>query len=359
MDNDALQLFEETLARYNRERYDASQWRDYGCLPQGYSPERWAELQAMGCFELLRPEGDDHAAPLADLLPLYAAAGEALWREPLATVFAEPVAVIAQVADPALRRTLLDGLISGERPLGYAHRETGGLDRNTTTATRCAAGWRLDGDKAMVVGVDVCTGFLVSAIDAERGVPAMFLVDAAAPGVQLQRYRSIDDGIAADLRFEQTPAEWLCDGGAAIAAADARSVILAATEALGIMRGANRDSTEYLRERRQFGQPLLGFQALQHRLVEMLMRQRECESLVASVAEAFDHAAPTLSRQVLVLRVAVARALRHITREAVQLHGGMGVTQELRIGRYYRRALMLDSLHGTADEALDALSEHP
>ncbi|WP_439641942.1 acyl-CoA dehydrogenase [Nevskia sp.] len=358
MDNDALQLFEETLARYNRERYDAGQWRDYGHLPQGHSPERWAELQAMGCFELLRPEDDDHAAPLADLLPLYAAAGEALWREPLATVFAEPVAVIDQVADPARRRALLEGLITGAQLLGYAHRETGGKGI-ATTASRCAAGWRLDGDKAMVIGVDICGGFLVSAIEAERGQPAMFLVDAAAPGLRLQRYRSLDDGIAADLHFAQTPAEWLCDGAAAIAAADARSVILAAAEALGMMRGANRDSTEYLRERRQFGQPLLGFQALQHRLVEMLMRQRECEALVASVAEAFDHAAPALSRQVLVLRVQVARALRHITREAVQLHGGMGVTQELRIGRYYRRALMLDSLHGTADEALDALSEHP
>ncbi|MGQ3055806.1 MAG: acyl-CoA dehydrogenase [Nevskia sp.] len=358
MDNDALQLFEETLARYNRERYDAGQWRDYGRLPQGHSPERWAELQAMGCFELLRPEDDEHAAPLADLLPLYAAAGEARWREPLATVFAEPVAVIGQVGDPARRRALLEGLISGAQPLGYAHRETGG-EGIATTASRCAAGWRLDGDKAMVIGADICNGFLVSAIDAERGLPAMFLVDAAAPGLHLQRYRTIDDGVAADLRFEQTPAEWLCDGTAAIAAADARGVILAAAEALGMMRGANRDSTEYLRERRQFGQPLLGFQALQHRLVEMLMRQRECEALVASVAEAFDHAAPALSRQVLVLRVQVARALRHITREAVQLHGGMGVTQELRIGRYYRRALMLDSLHGTADQALDALSEHP
>jgi len=364
MDNDALHLFEETLARYNRERYDAVQWSDYGRLPQGQAPERWAELQAMGCFELLQPEDDERAAPLADLLPLYAAAGEALWREPLATVFAEPVAVINQLADLDQRRTLLDGLISGERPLGYAHRETadGAADAIATTATASTAasgaGWRLSGDKAMVIGADVCAGFLVSAIDAARGAPAMFLVDAAAPGLQLQRYRCIDDGIAADLHFDQVPAQRLCDGAAAITAANARGTILAAAEALGIMRGANRDSTEYLRERRQFGQSLLGFQALQHRLVEMLMRQRECEALVAAVAEAFDHASPTLPRQVLVLRVAVARALRHITREAVQLHGGMGVTQALRIGRYYRRALMLDSLHGTADQALEALSEH-
>ncbi|MDH4459345.1 MAG: acyl-CoA dehydrogenase [Nevskia sp.] len=364
MDNDALHLFEETLARYNRERYDAVQWSDYGRLPPGHAPERWAELQAMGCFELLQPEDDARAAPLADLLPLYAAAGEALWREPLATVFAEPVAVIAQLADLDQRRTLLDGLISGERPLGYAHRETadGAADAIATTATASTAasgvGWRLSGDKAMVIGADVCAGFLVSAIDAARGAPAMFLVDAAVPGLQLQRYRCIDDGIAADLHFDQVPAQRLCDGAAAINVANARGTILAAAEALGIMRGANRDSTEYLRERRQFGQSLLGFQALQHRLVEMLMRQRECEALVAAVAEAFDHASPTLPRQVLVLRVAVARALRHITREAVQLHGGMGVTQALRIGRYYRRALMLDSLHGTADQALEALSEH-
>ncbi len=359
MDAESQALFAEMLDRYNRDRYDSSQWSEYGESPQGHAPVLWSEMQTMGWFELLRPDDSRAAAPLADLLPLFAAAGEALWREPIGNVFAEPVAVIAAMDDGNCRRELLDGLITGERSLAYAHREPGDgwSGEIATTATKTAAGYALDGRKTMVVGAAACAAFLVSAVDSDAQTTALFLVEANAPGLSVQRYRTIDDLVAADLDFGNTPAERLCSGVPAIQQASARGAILAAAESLGIMRGANRDSTEYLRERKQFGQALLGFQALQHRLVEMHMRQHECEALVASVAEAFDDQAPDLDRQLLALRVQVSRALRHITREAVQLHGGMGVTQALRIGRYYKRALMLDSLHGTADWALEALSE--
>jgi len=359
MDAESQTLFAEMLARYNRDCYDASQWAEYGLSPQGHAPALWSEMQAMGWFELLRSDDSRASAPIADLLPLFASAGEALWREPIGSVFAEPAAVITAMDDGERRRELLEGLISGERPLAYAHREPG--DRWSgeiaTTATKTADGYALDGNKTMVVGDAAGTAFLVSAIDPEMQAPALFLVEASARGLSAQRYRTLDDLVAADLSFSHTPAERLCNGCPAIQRAHARGAILAAAESLGIMRGANRDTTEYLRERKQFGQALLGFQALQHRLVEMCMRQHECEALVASVAEAFDDQTPDLDRQLLVLRVQVSRALRHIVREAVQLHGGMGVTQALRIGRYYKRALMLDSLHGTADWALEALSE--
>ncbi len=359
MDSESQALFEATLARYIHGCYDASQWAEYGQSPEGYSPTLWLEMQAMGWFELLRPDDGPGIAPLADLLPLYSAAGEALWREPIGTVFAEAAAAAACADDPGRGQELLAGLISGERPLACAHREPGDgwSGEIAATATRTADGYSLTGHKAMVVGVDACSAFLVSAVEAETGNTGLFLVDARAPGLSLQRYRTLDDLVAADLSFEQTAAEKLCSGSAATRRAQARGAILAAAEALGIMRGANRDSTEYLRERKQFGQALLGFQALQHRLVEMRMRQHECVALVASLAEAYDDGAPDLDRQLLVLRVQVSRALRHITGEAIQLHGGMGVTQALRIGRYYRRALMLDSLHGSADWALQALSE--
>ena len=359
MDAESQALFAEMLERYNRDHYDASQWSEYGQSPQGHAPVQWAGMQAMGWFELLRPDDGRAAAPLADLLPLFAAAGEALWREPIGSVFAEPVAVIAAMDDGARRRELLEGLISGDRPLAYAHREPGdgGSGSVAATATKTAAGYALDGRKAMVVGAAACTAFLVSAIDPDTQAAALFLVEANAPRLSVQRYRTVDDLVTADLDFGHTPVERLCSGVPAIRQARARGAILAAAESLGIMRGANRDTTEYLRERKQFGQALLGFQALQHRLVEMHMRRHECEALVASTAEAFDDPAPDLDRQLLVLRVQVSRALRHITREAVQLHGGMGVTHALRIGRYYKRALMLDSLHGTADRALEALIE--
>ena len=354
MDAESLSLFEDSLRRYNGARLAAAHTVD--------NAGRWRELQAMGWFELLRPEDEQQVlAPLADLLPLFIAAGEAQWSEPIANVFGEPAAIVAATDEASRRRALLEGLISGERPLGYAHREPGDgwSNRIATQARRTAGGDRLDGRKAMVVGADTCAAFLVTAIDSASDSSAVFLVDAAAPGLVEQRYRTIDGRVAADLEFSDTPAERLCAGEAAIRDAQVRGALLAAAESVGIMRGASRDTTEYLRERKQFGQALLGFQALQHRLVEMRMREHESSALLQAVAEAHDQRSTSLPRQLLALRVQVARALRLVTREAIQLHGGMGVTEELRIGRWYRRGLMLDSLHGTAEAALDALSQHP
>jgi len=360
MDADVQALFEESLSRFNRERYAPAQWAEYGRCAEGFSPQVWSEMERLGWFELLSPDEDGATAPLAHLLPLFKAAGEALWREPIATVFGEAVAAVAASENAERRSGLFAGLVKAARPLGFAHREPGdGWSRSAldTCARKAGTRYLLKGCKTMVAGDGACAAFVVSAVVADVADTALFLVDAHAPGLTVQRYRTIDDRMAADLRFVDTPADLLCSSGPVLRRAQARGAILAAAESVGIMRGAIDATREHLRQRQQFGQSLLHFQALQHRLVEMLMRMHESAALVDAAAEAFDDDAPALERQLLVLRAQLAGALRHITREAVQLHGGMGVTEELRIGRYYKRALMLDSLYGTSEWALDALAQ--
>lgn len=358
MDTDLLRLFEDSLERFNRERYSPAQLvaRSREASGIGLLPE----MAEMGWFELLRGGADDEpaASSVVPLLPLFRAAGEGAWREPLSCVLGAS-AVVASRTDAATRReSLLDGLVSANALLAYAAREMDdGWHRAgiTTVARREADGHVLDGHKIAVMDVESYAAIIVLAVDAQTKRPGYFLVAPDAAGLERRSASSIDGRGLSDLELTSVPAEYLCTGDHAARAEDWEA-ILGAAEAVGIMRGANRDTAAYLRERRQFGRPLLDFQVLQHRLVEMHLLERETDALLRTTAEAYDADAPGLARRLLVLRAQASRALRQVTREAVQMHGGMGVTQETRVSHYYRRALMLDSLHGSEEAALDRLA---
>jgi alkylation response protein AidB-like acyl-CoA dehydrogenase len=361
MDNDLLALFEDGLQRFNRERYSPAQLVAYTREAAGDSSQRWSEMAGMGWFELLRADaedGADAADSVARLLPIFRAAGEGLWREPVACALGESAVVAAHVSAPGRRAALVEGLVSGAHPLAYAARESGdGWSRAQvlTQARKNGEGHALQGKKIAIAGYERCAGFVVLAQSPELSAGAFFLVQRDAPGLELLPYKSVEGRWIADLQMNGTPAEYLCPAEIA-ERAEAWGAILAAAEAVGIMRGANADTTEYLLQRRQFGRALLSFQVLQHRLVEMHMLERETDALLQATAEAFDTGAPAMRRRLLMLRAQSSRALRQVTREAVQMHGGMGVTQETRVSHYYRRALMLDSAYGAEDWALEQLA---
>lgn len=358
MDHDLLALFEDGLRRFNRERYSAALLVQYAQAGTPYSAELWAEMRELGWFEALRGDDGRAVAPLSAIVPIFRAAGEGLWREPVAAVLGEAAAVLAQMPDTERRAALLEGLISGAAPLVCASREAGdgwGAAAIGTLVRRGPRGPLLQGCKRVLADAESAAGYLVLARDADTQRTAFYRVERGAPGVLLQACRAVDGRGIATLHLADVEASEICPGEAA-PRASAWAAILAAAEAVGIMRGANADTAEYLRQRRQFGRPLLSFQVLQHRLVEMHMLERETDALLMATVEAFDADAPALPRRLLVLRAQASRALRQVTREAVQMHGGMGVTEELRIAHYYRRALVLDSLHGSEDWALQSLA---
>lgn len=358
MDAESTALFEESLQRFNREHYApahvVAREREGATDAHG----RWNEIAGMGWFELLRDGEAASGGPAIEaIVPLMRAAGEGLWREPVCTVLGAGAVLALQADDAGWRETLLDGLASGTDPIAVAGHEAGDgwcRDHVRTIARRRDAGIVLDGIKLAVRGSTVSPHYAVLAADGDTGT-AWYLVARDAPGLTLEHYAGADGRPLSTLRLEAVPARRLC-AGEVTARAEAWSSILAAAESVGIMRGATADTAEYLRQRKQFGRPLLSFQVLQHRLVEMHMLARETDAVLHATACAYDAGSPDLARRVLVLRAQAAGALRHVTREAVQLHGGMGVTRELRIGHYYRRALMLDSLHGSEEWALERLA---
>lgn len=348
-----LVMFEDALKRFNRERYAPAQLVEYA--RRGGCREHWREMAELGWFELALAEQGRPA--LVPLLCLYRAAGEGLWREPIHGVFGEAALAASSADDPVLRQRLSEGLASGDAPLAFADRERGAQDHaNTpnTSARRHGEGYILTGNKVAVIDDPGCAGYLVMARDLESGRAACYRVEPRAQGLEIDRYTTAEGRALADLHLDQVAAQFVCDREA-MELVGHWGALLAAAECTGIMRGALQDTIDYLHQRRQFGRALIEFQALQHRLADMRMLLRETEALLDEIAENLDAGRPADPRSLLSLRAQTSRAVRHVTREAVQMHGGMGVTQECRVSHYYRRALTLDSLHGSEGWALEQL----
>ncbi|ALH81667.1 acyl-CoA dehydrogenase family protein [Sphingopyxis macrogoltabida] len=250
---------------------------------------------------------------------------------------------------PALPAAVIATLAWAEPAMRY---DFAGIE---THARRDGDGWRLDGTKA-VVGWAAETDVLLVAARTGGDALSLFRIDPArTAGLRLSPYRTIDRHPAADLIFEgqALPAEALIgpEGGALDLLEEARDRALAllAAEAVGLLDSLLEQTIAYTGQRRQFGQPIAGFQALQHRMVDMYL---ECELVRSSAwlaVEALGEAAPDRARAVSSAMVNVARACRFVGQQAIQLHGGMGMTDELPVGHYVKRAMAIEVLWADSD----------
>jgi alkylation response protein AidB-like acyl-CoA dehydrogenase len=261
-------------------------------------------------------------------------------------------ALLPQLADGTARVVLAAGEADSRQA----------LEAVTTTATRSGNGWGLNGAKVVVAGAPDADWLLVTARTAEsprdvRGV-SLFLVPADAPGVSRHDYRLIDGLPAADIALAavQLPADALLgeDGAALPLLEHARDEGIAAlcAEAAGLTRKMLADTVAYTKERKQFGQPLASFQALQHRMVDMFIAVEQATSAAYLAALNLDADAATRARAVAAAKATVADAVRFVGQNAVQLHGGMGMTDELAVGHYFRRATAIEQQFGAADHHL-------
>jgi alkylation response protein AidB-like acyl-CoA dehydrogenase len=253
---------------------------------------------------------------------------------------------------------VLERLAAGDAIVALAAAEAGSGDdwhQISTTARRDGDDWVLDGAKIVAVAAPLATHLLITATTPAG--PTLFLVDVseAPSGLELHSYRTIDDRRAADITLTglRVPAGALLgDDGQAWPSLDrARDEGAAAVcaEAVGCMRKVLADTVEYSKQRHQFGQPIGGFQVLQHRMVDMYM---EVEQTVAAVYLAvlnLDADASTRARAVSAAKATIGRAARFVGENAVQLHGGMGMTEELAIGHYFKRLTAVQYEFGSTD----------
>ena len=257
---------------------------------------------------------------------------------------------------------LLPGLVDGSIQLAYAGLEPGrryALAPETTTAQSHAEGWVLNGAKCVVFGAATAHRLIVSARIADGA--SLFIVDPKAPGVTLNPSRTVDGQRVADVTLAgvQLASDALLgpQGGAlpAIEEATDFATALLCAEAIGAMQYANEATLEYLKTRKQFGAPIGANQVLQHRMVEMVIFTEQARSMATLAASKVDTCTDPKerARAVSAAKVKIADSARQVSQEAVQLHGGMGMTEELKISHTFRRLTMIAQRFGDADHHLE------
>lgn len=357
---DEQELLRDGLTKFLAVRYGLAKSRTAAKTGIGWQPEIWRGLAAeLGILGATLPEdvGGIGGGPI-ELMVITEALGHALVIEPYVDTVVVAGGLLRRAGGPAAT-SLLERIIAGDAVVALAAAEPVSGDRwqdITTQAERDGEGWVLNGRKMMAVAAPLATYLVVTARTAGVDGISLFLLDVGASGVAMHPYRTIDDRRAADLEFNDVRLPFVAllgeQGQAWPSLSRARDEGAAAicSEAVGCMRKVLADTVEYCKQRQQFGQPIGRFQVLQHRMVDMYMELEQAVAAVYLAILKLDADDATRARAVSAGKATVGRAARFIGQQAVQLHGGMGMTEELAIGHYFKRLTAIQYEFGTTDQ---------
>ncbi len=343
------QLLEDTVRRFAAKDYTFGRRRAILASAEGWSREAWQQLADLGLLALNVPEahGGLGGGPVETMLVMNAL-GPALPLEPF---LASAVTATVVLRECPSQGALLAQMAAGERIVVVADAERGAP---ATVCRPAGTDFLLDGRKG-VVGHAAAADFLIVSARQEDEL-ALFLVPRDAAGVRLEDYPTLDGTRAAEVHLDgvRLPAAARLEAGGEMLSR-ARDIELAAlcAEAVGIMKAAIDATVDYLRTRRQFGQPIGRFQALQHRAADMLMHYEQAKSMsLLAALRCTAQDARERQRALSAAKVTVNRAARFIGQQAVQLHGGMGMTDESVISHWFRRLTAIELLAGDSDTHL-------
>ena len=344
--NEEQQLLADSVRRYLAKAYDFEA-RKKIVAGEGWSADAWSQFAQMGLTGLpVSAEHGGFGGGAVDLMGVLEAFGEALVVEPyLPLVMA--VRAVERGGSPDVKSKLLPGVVEGKARLAFAHSERGtrySVDGVKTTARRDGSRWTLEGQKAAVIGAPMAQHLVVSARTPE-GV-GLFVVERT----EVKPCRTMDERLAGDVTLRKVEAQPLKGGAALIAEVLDFATALACAEAVGAMKFTCDTTLEYLKTRKQFGVPIGTFQALQHRMVEMFISLEQARSMACLAASRADAGGDP--RAISAAKIKVSDAARHVSQEAVQLHGGMGMTEELKVSHAFRRLTVLAREFGDADHHL-------
>lgn len=334
----------------------------------GYSEQVWATFAEMGLLGLpFASEYGGFGGNAVALLPVMEAIGESLVVEPYLATVGLGGQFIARGGTDAQKKALLPALVEGKLKLAFAQTERGArytLAHVAARAKKSGNGYVIDGEKCVIIHGPCADKLVVSARTAgndtdPQGI-SLFLVDRNAPGVSLKTYRTVDNLRAADIRFSGTtvPADALIGtAGEALplieAVVDYATALLCA-ETVGAIKYANDATLAYLKTRKQFGVPIGSFQALQHRMVDMMISYEQAKSMACLACVKVESADPVERQHVVsAAKIKIADACRHVSQESVQLHGGMGMSEELKVSHTFRRLSIIAQTFGDADHHLE------
>jgi len=369
--NEEQRLLQESVGRMLAGAYDAERRKHYASEPGGFSHALWRTYAELGLLGL--PFEEKHGGiggGAAETMIVMESFGRVLALEPYLATVVLGGGLVRLGGSEAMQSAVLPGIASGETLIAFAHAERQSrydLADVAMTARKDGLHFILDGEKTLVLGGDSADQLIVSArlsgSRRDRAGIALFLVDASADGVTRRGYPAIDGRRAAEIAFSgvRVPAEaaigQLGNAFALIERVADHAIAALCAEAVGAMEALHESTVGYLKTRKQFGVPIGNFQVLQHRSADMLIALEQARSMALFAAMMADYTDAAVRRQAMsAAKVQIGRSGRFIGQQAIQLHGGIGMTMDYAAGHYFKRLTAIDTMFGDADYHLALLA---
>ncbi|HVZ91692.1 MAG TPA: acyl-CoA dehydrogenase family protein [Rhizomicrobium sp.] len=359
-------LLRNSVEKYLADNYKYEDWRRFTRSDPGRDPKHWAAFAELGLLAAPLPEahgglGGDAVSTMIVMQEF----GRALVVEPYVPSVVIAGGLIARAGSEAQKSEWLPKIAGGQAMAAFAFAEPGGrfnLADLSTTAKRQGANYALNGQKAVVIGAPWADRLIVTARSAggrreSKGV-SVFLVDKAAKGVSARDYPTVDGARASEIAFEnvEVPGERLIgaadEGLALVEQAVDEAIVAHCAEAVGAMKVLVDATVEYSKSRKQFGVPIGKFQVLQHRMVDMFVNCEQSTSIALMATLKLGQDETTRKLAASAAKAQIGKSGAFVGQSAVQIHGGMGMTDELNVGHYFKRLTMIDTLYGNVDHHL-------
>ena len=357
------QMVRDSIARFVQDDYDWDTRKAIVASEKGLSPDNWKLFAELGWLSI--PFAEEHGGfggNIVDLSVVMEELGKGLVVEPYFPTVVLFGGLIARAGSDAQRAEWLPRVIGGDVLGGFAYVERQSrfaLHDCLTTATRSGDGFVLNGEKVVVFNGEQADHLVVmartSGEQSDRAGLSLFIVDAGAAGIDKMNYPMMDGQRVANVTFKDValPADALLgEEGQALGLVEAlvdEAIIALAAEAVGIMGVLNAKTLEYAKTREQFGVAIGSYQALQHRMVDTMMAYEQCKSLLFKALCEYKQDPAMATETIHALKVLIDRNGKHVFGEAIQIHGGMGMTDELDIGHYAKRLMMINTTFGDAN----------
>jgi alkylation response protein AidB-like acyl-CoA dehydrogenase len=359
-------LLRDSVAAYLADHYDFEKRRAAVKSADGWRPEVWkAFAQDLGILGASFAEdvGGLGGGPIETMVVMEEF-GRAMVVEPYLSTVVIGGGLLRRTGTDAARE-LIGGIIGGDVVMAFAWAEPQArycLFDLKTTARQDGGGWVLNGQKAVVVGAPWATHLVVTARTggAQRDAQgvSVFVVPRSAAGVVTRDYPTVDGRRASEVSFENVrlgPEALVGEAGAALPLVEQvvdEAIAATCAEACGVLRKLHEGTLEYTKQRKQFGQPIAAFQVLQHRMVDMFIQVEQSVSMTYMAHIRLSEGAEERAKAISAAKVQIGRACRFVGQNAIQLHGGMGMTDEMAIGHYFKRATMIEGEFGSTDHHL-------
>ena len=360
-------MIQQSVERFVQENYDLPKRVEISSKDPGYSKEYWGSMAELGWLGLPFEEKDGgFGGNQIDTLVIMEQFGKGLVLEPFIANVVLGGGAIQIGGSEELKKEMLPGLIEGSKQMTLAYAEQQSrfdLEDVATSARQEGDKFIINGQKSMVLNAESADHIVVvtrtsgGQVD-EEGI-TLFLVDSNAKGIELQNFPTVDGLRASEITFDNVEVSSermigeLGKGFDILRVVSNNAILAVCAEAVGAMEILYKDTVEYTQQREQFDHPLSDFQVLQHRMVDMFMEYEQSKSLLFRATMETIQDPVLAQRTIHALKHLIGKSGIFVGENAVQLHGGMGVTEELRIGHFFKRLLVIDSQFGNADFHLD------